>query len=54
MLDLARALLARGRPEDQHRVDDLLQHCEALARNMGMRALVTRVTLQRSTIDAQS
>jgi DNA-binding SARP family transcriptional activator/tetratricopeptide (TPR) repeat protein len=48
LLDLARVLRGRGRPEDQHRVDDLLQQCEPLARNMGMRSLVTQIALQRS------
>jgi tetratricopeptide (TPR) repeat protein len=54
LLDLARVLRGRGRPEDQHRVDDLLAQCEPLARNMGMRSLVTQIALQRSAIDAQS
>jgi predicted ATPase/DNA-binding SARP family transcriptional activator len=52
LVDLARALVARGRPEDQHRVEDLLQHAEPLARAMGMRSLTTQLTLQRSAIDA--
>jgi predicted ATPase/DNA-binding SARP family transcriptional activator len=43
LLDLARALRARGRPEDQDRVDDLLQRSEALARNLGMRSLVAQL-----------
>jgi uncharacterized protein HemY len=54
MLDLARALQARGRPKDHPRIDDLLRHSEPLARNMGMRSLMTQLTLQRSAIDAQT
>ena len=54
MLDLARALRARGSPEDFHRIDDLLRQSEPLARNMGMRSLTTQVTRQRSAIDAQT
>ena len=54
LLDLARALLGRGRPKDHHRVDELLQQSEPLARNMGMRSLVRQLTLQRSTIGAPS
>jgi predicted ATPase/DNA-binding SARP family transcriptional activator len=54
MLDLARALRARGSPQDYHRIDDLLHQCEPLARNMGMRSLITQVLSQRSAIDAQT
>ena len=54
LLELARALLARGRPEDDLRIDDLLQRAEPLTRNLGMRSLTTQVTLQRSAIDAQT
>ena len=54
MLDLARALRARGSPEDSHRIDDLLRQSEPLARNMGMRSITTQVTRQRSAIDAQT
>jgi predicted ATPase/DNA-binding SARP family transcriptional activator len=54
LLDLARALVARGRPEDRERVEDLLQHAEPLARAMGMRSLMTQLTRQRSAIDAPS
>ena len=54
MLDLARALLARGLPEDRHRVDDLLRRSEPMARDMGMRSLTTQLKVQRSAIHAQS
>ena len=42
LLDLARALLARGRPEDELRAVDLLQRAEPLARDLGMRSLTTQ------------
>ena len=35
LLDLARALLARGGPEDEHRAVDLLERAEPLARGWG-------------------
>ena len=54
MLDLARGLRARGSAEDDHRIDELLRQSEPLARNMGMRSLITRLTLQRSASDAQT
>jgi hypothetical protein len=44
LLDLARALAARGRPEDQLRVVELLQRADPLARSMGMRSLITQLT----------
>jgi len=53
LLDLARALLARGYPNDQHRVDELLQQCESLARNMGMRSLLRQAMLHRTSIGAR-
>jgi DNA-binding SARP family transcriptional activator/tetratricopeptide (TPR) repeat protein len=53
LLDLARALVSRGRPEDQHRVEDLLQQADPLARAMGMRSLIAQLALQRSAIDSQ-
>jgi predicted ATPase/DNA-binding SARP family transcriptional activator len=37
--ELARALLARGRPEDERRAVDQLQRAERLARALGMRSL---------------
>jgi tetratricopeptide (TPR) repeat protein len=49
-LELARALLARGLPEDEGRAADLLRDSERAARDLGMRSLTTRVTLARSSI----
>jgi predicted ATPase/DNA-binding SARP family transcriptional activator len=54
MLDLARALWSMGLPHDRHRIDDLLQRSEPLARGLGMRSLRARITLERSAIDAQT
>ena len=45
---IARALVARGRPEDQHRVEDLLQQSEPLARTLGMRSLIAQLTTEFS------
>ena len=42
LLELARALLARGRPGDELRAVDLLQRAELLARDLGMRSLTTQ------------
>ena len=54
LLDLARALLARGRPGDDLRAVDQLQRAELLARNLGMRSLAAQATLERSAINAPS
>ena len=45
--ELARALLARGRPGDEARAVGELQRADLLARNLGMRSLVARATLDR-------
>jgi tetratricopeptide (TPR) repeat protein len=52
--ELARALLARGRPQDELRAVDLLQRAEPLTRTLGMRSLTTQVALQHTAIDALS
>jgi predicted ATPase/DNA-binding SARP family transcriptional activator len=54
LFELARALLARGRPEDEPRAVDLLQRAEPLTRTLGMRSLTTQVALQHTAIDALS
>ena len=54
LFELARALLARGRPGDELRAVDLLQRAELLARNLGMRSLAAQVALERSAINAPS
>ena len=54
LLDLARALLARGRPGDDLRAVEQLQRAELLARNLGMRSLAAQATLERSAINAPS
>jgi DNA-binding SARP family transcriptional activator/tetratricopeptide (TPR) repeat protein len=54
LLDLARALLTRGRPGDGLRAVDRLQRAEPLARNLGMRSLAAQATLERSAINAPS
>ena len=54
LLDLARALLARGRPGDELRAVDQLQRAELLARNLGMRSLAAQATLERFAINAPS
>jgi DNA-binding SARP family transcriptional activator len=51
-LELARALQARGRPEDEHRAIDLLQRAELLAGDLGMHSLTAQVMLERSAINA--
>ena len=53
-LDLARALLARGRPEDKPRAIDLLRCAEPLTQKMGMRSLTEQIMLERSATSAQS
>jgi DNA-binding SARP family transcriptional activator len=45
--ELGRALLARGLPGDELRAVDELQRAELLARNLGMRSLAARVTVER-------
>ena len=52
LLELARALLARGRPGDEPRAVDELRRAEPLARNLGMRSLAAQATLDRGAIDA--
>jgi DNA-binding SARP family transcriptional activator/tetratricopeptide (TPR) repeat protein len=54
LFELARALLARGRPDDELRAVDLLQRAEPLTRTLGMRSLTTQVALQHTAIDALS
>jgi DNA-binding SARP family transcriptional activator/tetratricopeptide (TPR) repeat protein len=54
LFELARALLARGRPEDELRAVDLLQRAEPLTRTLGMRLLTTQVALQHTAIHAVS
>jgi hypothetical protein len=53
-LELARALLARRGPDDEHRAADLLQRAELLALELGMRSLNKQVALERTAIDAPS
>jgi tetratricopeptide (TPR) repeat protein len=50
LLDLARALLARGGPDYERRAEDLLERAALLARSLGMRSLAAQVSLQRSTL----
>jgi DNA-binding SARP family transcriptional activator len=52
LFELARALLARGRPGDEARAVDEAQRAELLARNLGMRSLAAQATLDRGAIDA--
>jgi eukaryotic-like serine/threonine-protein kinase len=52
LLELARALLARGAPGDEHRAADLLQRAELLAHNLGMQSLAAQVTHERSATNA--
>ncbi|MGZ6643806.1 MAG: ATP-binding protein [Solirubrobacteraceae bacterium] len=52
--ELARALLARGRPGDELRAVDQLQRAELLARNLGMTSLAAQAALERSAINAPS
>ena len=54
LLDLARALLARGHPGDDLRAVDQLQRAERLAGNLGMRSLAAQATLERCAINAPS
>ena len=54
LLDLARALSARGRPGDDLRAVDELQRAELLARNLGMRSLAAQATREGSSINAPS
>ena len=54
LLELARALLARGGPGDERRAADLLRRAELLARDLGMRSLAAQVALERSAINAPS
>ena len=54
LFELARALLARGRPGDELRAVDLLQRAELLARTLGMRSLAAQATLERCAINAPS
>ena len=48
LLELARALLARGAPGDARRAADLLREAELLAHNLGMQSLAAQVTHERS------
>jgi tetratricopeptide (TPR) repeat protein len=53
LLDLARALLARGRPADERRAIDMLRRAERQARELGMRSLTEQVTIERTAITAE-
>ena len=52
LLDLARALLARGGPGDRQRAGDLLGRAEPLARGLGMRAVAAQAMRARSAFTA--
>jgi DNA-binding SARP family transcriptional activator len=52
LLDLARALLARGGPGDEQRAADLLGRAEPLARGLGMRSVAAQAVRARSAISA--
>jgi DNA-binding SARP family transcriptional activator len=52
LLDLARALLARGAPGDARRAADLLQEGEVLAHNLGMQSVAAQVTRERCATNA--
>jgi tetratricopeptide (TPR) repeat protein len=52
LLELARALLARGAPGDARRAADLLQEAEVLAHSLGMQSVAAQVTRERSATNA--
>jgi hypothetical protein len=52
LLDLARALLARGGPGDERRAVDLLGRAEPLARGLGMRSVAAQAVRACSAISA--
>jgi DNA-binding SARP family transcriptional activator len=54
LLNLARALRARGGPGDEPRAIDMLRRAERQARALGMRRLTEQAALERSVINAQS
>jgi DNA-binding SARP family transcriptional activator/tetratricopeptide (TPR) repeat protein len=52
LLDLARALRARAAPGDETRAIELLRRGEPLARKLGMKSLLEKLTRERSAINA--
>ena len=50
LLDLGRALLARGRRGDKHRAIDMLRRAELQAHELGMQSLTEQVTIERTAI----
>jgi hypothetical protein len=54
LLDLGRALLARGRPGDKQRAIDMLRRAELQAHELGMRSLAKQVTIERTAINTES
>jgi tetratricopeptide (TPR) repeat protein len=54
LLNLARALRARGGPGDEPRAIDMLRRAERQARALGMRRLTEQAALERSVINTQS
>ena len=52
LLDLARALQARGGPGDEQRAVDLLGRAEPLASGLGMRSVTAQAVRARSAISA--
>jgi DNA-binding SARP family transcriptional activator len=54
LLDLARALLARGRPGDKHRAKDMLRRAELQAHELGMQSLTGQVAIERTAVNAHT